>query len=423
MTTHQQRLPDLPLLTEFPVTLTTKMLAPSDIHATAAQRDAYLRYTRMGDPNADALVAMLRRFPAGHGRAMFENAVENGITAVEDPPRELVEFFAHIDTVPYWVDVGQLDHACRVIGRTGLIGFASLSMVGLMGGYLASRVVKTLVRTGDLERMAPRRIAETTTWFTQVTSQGGLDRFAPGFKATIRVRLMHAMVRAGMTRREDWNFTAWDHPINQSTLAGTTMLFAIAHMAGSQALGIHFSRHDKDAIYHLWRYTGYLLGVDQEILPTNDRDYWRMLWLQTHHEFGHPDQDSIRLAQAFLRAIGPAVAGDSTNMASRFGRNVVSGIACAYARSVLGRRNADFLEIPDSAAFHVVVIVFAVIITALEYPRRLLPGATGWAEKHGQRSRLRLMKRMMLSQSGQLNFHRHDHLGDYVQRAAADTVA
>ncbi|WP_442941180.1 oxygenase MpaB family protein [Nocardia sp. NBC_00403] len=44
-----------------------------------------------------------------------------------------------------------------------------------------------------------------------------------------------------------------------------------AHIAGSQALGIYFTRQDKDAAYQLWRYTGHLLGLSPEILPTNDR--------------------------------------------------------------------------------------------------------------------------------------------------------
>jgi hypothetical protein len=246
-----ERLPDPPLLTEFPFTFVTRLLAPGDIRATAGQRDAYLRYTRMGDPAADAVAEMIRRFPTGQGRRMFETAVEKGITAVENPPDELVAFFAQVDAVPYWVDPDQLDLACRVIARTGVLaGFTSLSMAALMGGYLASRVVKTLVRTGNLDRMAPRRIAETTAWFTEVTTPAGLQRFAPGFKSTIRVRLMHAMVRAAMTRRTDWDFAAWDHPVNQSTLAGTIMLFAVANVTGSQALGMHFSHREKDAVYH-----------------------------------------------------------------------------------------------------------------------------------------------------------------------------
>lgn len=98
-----------------------------------------------------------------------------------------------------------------------------------------------------------------------VTAPGALERFAPGFTSTLRVRLMHAMVRAGMSRRPDWDFDDWDHPVNQSTMAGTLMLFSLGDVVGSQALGVQFSRRDKDALYHFWRYVQFLLGVDAEV--------------------------------------------------------------------------------------------------------------------------------------------------------------
>jgi ER-bound oxygenase mpaB/B'/Rubber oxygenase, catalytic domain/Nitrile hydratase, alpha chain len=99
---------------------------------------------------------------------------------------------------------------------------------------------------------------------------GRLGRFEAGFKGALRVRLMHAMVRSGMNRRPDWNYADWDQPVNQSTLAGTLLLFSLGNVLGSQALGLRFNRREKDAVFHLWRYIGYLLGVDVEVLPTSE---------------------------------------------------------------------------------------------------------------------------------------------------------
>ena len=38
-------------------------------------------------------------------------------------------------------------------------------------------------------------MAETTKWWIDVTREGGLGRFAPGFQTTLRVRVIHAMLR------------------------------------------------------------------------------------------------------------------------------------------------------------------------------------------------------------------------------------
>ena len=299
-----------PLFREFPFNVWVRFLAPGNIRPTAAQRDSYLRFTQMGDPIADDLVAAFRRLPAGVGRAQFETAVESGIEAVEDPMPELVAFFGQVDNRPYWVDQKKLDYAVRVSARVGLFpSLTALSMFSLMGGYLASRADKTLVATGDLEAMAPRRLSETLNWVVDVTAPNALERFGSGFTSTLRVRL----IRDGPRRdgaAADWDFEDWDYPVNQSTMAGTLMLFSLGNVLGSQALGVQFSRQDKDALYHFWRYVGFLLGLDPELLPADEADTWRLLWLQADYEF-RPDSDSLRLGQALKSALGPLAIGDS----------------------------------------------------------------------------------------------------------------
>ncbi|WP_280247445.1 MULTISPECIES: oxygenase MpaB family protein [Nocardia] len=385
-----------------------------DTAVAADQRDTYARrFTALGDPLADAVVEMARRRPAGEGRAMFEQALTQGIDTVSDPPPELTAFFRGVET-PYWADADQLDLAARVIGRTGPLGLAALSMGALLGGYLAHRVTKPLVITGDLERMAARRIAETTHWFVQVIRPGALKPYAAGWTATLRVRLMHALVRAGMSRRPDWDWQAWDHPINQSQMAGTTTLFALAVLSGSETLGARFTPHEKAAVYHHWRVVGHLLGVDPQILPTNERDAARLMSLQAAYEFGTPDTDSQRLARALLQAIGPLIIGDDDDLPHRIGRTAATAILCAYARRILGVENADFLALPDNQPMQRVLAGAATVIRGAEIVRCVLPGATRLSEECGRRSWDAAAERMMQQHKGNARYDRHD-------RYAADT--
>lgn len=407
----KSELADPPLFREFPFNIGLRLLAPGDIRPTAEQRERYQRFTQMGDPLADDLVAAFRRLPAGVGRAQFEEALEHGIDAVDDPMPELVTFFEQVDARPYWVDQKKIDHAVRVAARIGMIpSFTAMSMFSLMGGYLASRADKTLVSTGDLEAIAPRRLAETLTWTVDVTGLGALERFATGFTSTLRVRLMHAMVRAGMSRRPDWDFADWDQPVNQSTMAGTLMLFSLGNVVGCQALGVQFSRHDKDALFHFWRYVGFLLGVDAELLPADEADTWRLLWLQADYEF-RPDQDSTRLGKALQSALGPIAIGTSAHPAAQVARTITTEFLCAYSRLILGSTNADALELPNNKAAQTLVAGFAVTNLALRYPMRVVPGLDRVWESVGRRSIETFASLALRQHRGDRTYRRHDALG------------
>jgi hypothetical protein len=282
--------------------------------------------------------------------------------------------------------------------RTGLVGIGlALPGLALTGGYLASKADKPLVRTGDLRRMAPRRLNETATWYVDVTSPGGLDRFAPGFTGTLRVRLMHAMVRAAMNRRADWDYGGWDTPVNQVQLAGTLMLFSLANLAGCQAMGVHFSDRERNAVFHFWRYVGLLMGVHPELVPTCEEDTWRLFWLEADTEF-LPDGDSMRLAQALH---GDRGEGRAVELARAY--------LSSYSRLILGKSNADRLGLTDNKALQAAVLASAAVNRVLEY-RHLIPGMTWLSEELGQRARIGLVSRGLTETGGDRSYRRHDAL-------------
>ncbi|OBF17876.1 oxygenase MpaB family protein [Mycobacterium sp. ACS4331] len=398
MAPEHGRLPNPPSLRDFPFNVFMRLLPQGDIRATAGQHESFRRYADLGDPLADAVVAMIQRLPTGVGRAMFETAVEQGIDAVPDAPDELRAFFAAVDDQPYWLDYDKLDLAARVSMRTGVVGIGlALPGLALTGGYLASKADKPLVGTGDLYRMAPRRLNETATWYIDVTSPGGLRRFAPGFTGTVRVRLMHALVRAAMNRRDDWDYDEWDTPVNQVQLAGTLMLFSLANLAGCQAMGMRFSERERDAVFHFWRYVGLLMGVHPELVPTSEADTWRLFWLEADTEF-EPDEDSLRLAQALH-------ANRHEGLVTELARAYLS----SYSRLILGKSNADRLGLVDNKALQAAVLATSAVNRVLDL-RRVVPGMTWLSEELGQRARQGLVTRGMAVTGGDRSYGRHDAL-------------
>ncbi|QIS08056.1 oxygenase MpaB family protein [Nocardia arthritidis] len=399
-------LPTPRLFTEFPFRQAVPLLAPGDLRCTAAQRASFRRFAQLGDPLADDVVAMIKRLPAGVGRQMFEVAVVRGIAAVPDAPPELIAFFEQVESEPYWLDRSKLDRGARVVGRTGVWGGIAMGMFALMGGYLASRADKTLVGTGDLDALAPRRLAETTQWWLDVTTPGGLEHNSVGYQSVLRVRLMHALVRSGMNSRPDWDYAAWDQPVNQVLTVGTLGLFSMANLVGTQALGLRFSAEEKDAVFQLWRYVGYLLGIDPQILPTSESDTWRAYWILADTEF-IPDDDSRRLAQALMSAAGGLFLAEDT-AAKRAVRGLVTQYLVAYSRIMLGPSNSDFLGLPDSRIFQAAVVTTALVNSVLEVPRQILPGATRFQEKLGARLRARLVRGSIARNGGDRTYARHD---------------
>ncbi|MFC5747410.1 oxygenase MpaB family protein [Actinomadura rugatobispora] len=421
---REERLAHPGWMTRPPWNLTLRLLAPGDIRAPPSQLAAFRSFAHAGDPLAAAVAEMIARMPGRSGRRLFERALRDGI---DDPPRELVELFAEVDAVPYWVDPDLLDRGARAVCRTGLLGLTMvMPCASLYGGYLASRANKTLVRTGDLNTMAPRRLAETASWWVDVTTPGGMGRFQAGFTNTLRVRVMHAQVRAAMHDRDDWDHDAWDSPINQIQLTGTLLLFSLVMLLASRALGLRFSRADRAAVLHLWRYVGHLMGVHPDLLPATEADAWRLLWLEAATEY-MPDQDSQSLADSLMNAAAPLLLPPALKR-SPVARRVLTTYLMSYSRLILGKRNADFLGAPDNRRYQAAVATVSAVVFAVETLRGAIPGATRLSERLGHRGRVALARRMIREQHGDVTHRRHDALhpsrgGGTVERAAADPGA
>ncbi len=402
----EPRVPDPPLFSGFPRKIAMRLLAGGDVRADAAQVEWFRTFAHAGDPLADALVEEMRS--ARTGRRLFDRALEDGLASLDDPPEALVQFFEQVEAVPGWVDPAKLDLAARAMTRTGLLGvYGALPDIALIGGYLASRPDKVLVRAGDLQRKAPARLAETANWWIEVTSPGGLDRDAGGFKGIVRVRLTHAHIRAAMNHREDWNYDDWDSPVNQIHMVGTLILFSVVFTAGLRGLGFRFSATEREAVFHFWRYIGYLMGVHPELLPTNEDDAWRITWLEAATEFT-PDEDSRMLAEAMLEALAETHGITGDDYLSRLAGWTLSSLHSSYSRLALGSENADLLGIPKRPPFHAAVAGIAAANFAVETARRAIPGASRVSVALGDRTRRAALGRVTRTTGADLSYTRDD---------------
>ncbi|GAA3542373.1 hypothetical protein AFL01nite_09610 [Aeromicrobium flavum] len=244
-----------------------------------------------------ALAEAMRLAPGDPERvtmAQFRAALEQGVPA--DAPAALAEFFAVVLREPDWLDRDLVDEGARVFRRFGRNAADVLLQLSLIGGYRFGGPPDLLVATGGLSGSSTRRrLAETQSWAVAVTTPGELIPHGAGWRATVHVRAMHALVNHAFEPR--WDIGRWGLPINQADQAGTLGLFDGAVLIGVKALGVPVSRRESRAVMHLWKYVGWLMGVDDAWLVDSERERQRI----NYH---------VVLAQEGITEAGPQLAQD-----------------------------------------------------------------------------------------------------------------
>jgi hypothetical protein len=287
------RHPDKPLPVPAVVRLFAAMLGLRE--PTPEQWQRLGARLNVGDEPMDRLVEWMSAAGTEQTRPMFDRALAHGIADVPDAPEPLREFFSEVETVPEWVDPEKIRRGQRALRRGGADGMYIARDVSLLGGYQFAGFNKTLLRTGALEKGSNKRFAETMQWALDVISDGEMLPHGVGYRSTLRVRLIHSFVRRHVAAMPDWRADEWGVPVNQTDMAATLVGALIAPVAGGLGMGIVTTPRDLDAIAHLTRYVGWLIGVQDEWLPNNFRDAVRILF-HTATALAKPDESTKQLA-------------------------------------------------------------------------------------------------------------------------------
>lgn len=349
-------------------------------HLFGPTADRYASNYLKADPLADALAAWLLR-EGDEAKLAFEQALLEGDCAAGASP-ELRAFMDEAFRIPAWVDFEQLDRGALAYQRFGLMGMIILSAWSLINGYHSSAAVKPLAFTGQLRSNAQRRLAETARFVSDVTQTGSLRAGQRGFEISLRVRVVHAFVRKACWESGRWRAEAWGEPINQADMYGTLLEFSLLMMDGAARLGFLVRPDEREAIFALWRYCGYLSGVDPWLLSTmaNERDIRRMSRLLRLVQPG-PDEDSRALTAELLRVPRMNAQGKGPTLLA----DAVSRFHNGLARALNGPEISNDLDLPDDLWQHAVYPVRALLMP-LELLRERIPGASDRASELGNRA-------------------------------------
>lgn len=334
-----------------------------------------------GDEPADQLVAWMQATGMRAAWAQVNQAIEAGVVAVPDAAPALRAFFEHVERRPDWVDENLLAQGARVCGLGGRAGMRALAVTGLMAGYQLAAVNQTLLATGALEKGAARRIAETTKWWIDVTEPGAMARDGDGFKSTLRVRIIHALVRHHVSQQPSWNQADLGLPVNQTDMQATYLGFSTVYLLGMKLVGIPLNREDKAAVMHLWRYIAWLNGVEEGLLHNlADGERSGMAWLfKNLLSQRMADADSARLAQALANEPLHRHYPRWGWLMGRFNRSM----HLSLARLCMGNETLRDLGLPVWTLpwYPLWMMVFN---QTLHRVARLSPGGKAWLMKRGR---------------------------------------
>lgn len=235
-------------------------------------------HTLLGDEPAYRAMLDFRDKSKNASWRLFEKALEHGIDAIDDPSPALAGLFAELDRIPDWVDFDQLYRGSIAFWRAGPLVPMVLSWATIGAGfsmYSSTRPVLFSGRLADPGRTGPR-LEESFRYVVSAHKPGGMGRFAPGFRLTAKVRMIHSTVRYTLSRSDAWDWPAWGIPINNldamNTQAGQ---FGWILVRALQRCGVRFSDREIEDIFALARYVGYVIGVPEEILHTDPEDALR----------------------------------------------------------------------------------------------------------------------------------------------------
>ncbi len=348
-----------------------------------------------GDPLDDDLANWAQDVGFMQARALLDKALDDGIDKVPEAPEFLKNLFLHIDSEPEWLDWELLELGQQAICRTGIVGTLIMRDVALMGGYGNSAINKPLVFTGALADGAARRTSETRAFAVEATRPGSLKRFGKGFKTTIRVRFLHAVLRRRIRSHPDWRDDEWGIPINQGDMLATNLAFSVVYLTGMRALGFRYRRRERDGIIHLWRYLGYLMGIDERILVTNEKDGLRIIYTLLISQ-PEADEDTRTLARALMNEPYETMGtGRFAKLQAEAQLRMHNGISHFFLGSAPYRN----LGLPENRRWTWVPLVIFPMVTVAETVRQLMPNGNQVFAKWGVAWRDRWIRSLLQHQA------------------------
>jgi len=259
-------------------------------------------------------------------------------------PDDVRRYLKDSSTLPSWLKPEVVRHGEEFFLLYGVSSATLLACASLPECYLMRYGTEVLCFTKFLQLDPARRIRETAQMIMSVMCPGGLvarSGVGIGVRSTQKVRVMHATIRCMIARDPGTPANPSDvslqqkmgAPINQEDLAFTLMTFSYVAIRGFKRLGVPMTRRQQDAYVHCWNVVGFLMGVNEELLP-DGFDEAEILY------------NAIVKRQAGQSAAGQRLTKALMDLLERLMPPGLKSLPTELTRRLVGPDTADLLALP-----------------------------------------------------------------------------
>lgn len=307
----------------------------------AALADAYIRHTRIGDPDLDPVIEDVADLPGDQLQRGIRAGIERDDEALRQAPRSLRHFFEDKVEPPAWLDFEAHAPAVRAFNVNAANVLVAFVCGVLIEGF-STLISKSFATTGRVlnPESARRRLMQNNRHLMEVFFPGGMERDGDGWKLSTRLRFVHARVRHLLANSGAWDVEHYGTPVSAAHLGLATTVFSMRLLEHAALVGAVFNEDEQASVMQVWRYTGVVMGVPEGILFV-DRDHARRIFEIAHLCEPEPDSDAASMANALIGAI-PLTAGIEGERKQR----KVMKLAYRLSRSLIGNQLADQLAFP-----------------------------------------------------------------------------
>lgn len=299
-------------------------------------------FRQLGDPAADALVAAVAQQTGREGLTVFMRFLGDlkNVSLAEQLP-EVVHFFEQQGHLPPWTDPQKMAKGMAFFWKYETEIALLLGCYSLPYCYAAANGAQVLWLTERIKKDTYKRLEETGEFVFEIMQERDW-RNGRNLIKVLKIRLMHAVVRYFTSHHAQWNI-AWGLPINQEDMAGTNLAFSYIVIRGLRKMNVKTSIEEEESYLHFWDIIGYLLGVNERLLPVDLREAYHLDRAIYRRQF-KPSAAGKGLTQALTKVLQNQVSAKQ-----------LQNFPIAQMRFLLGKEVADLLEVPEVPLEDIVV--------------------------------------------------------------------
>lgn len=293
---------------------------------------------QQGDNVADSLIAEV--FADDTQKSSFKTLLDS-INLNSDLQKvgdfyAIKEAFVISTQLPVWAD-----EKLMTKGATFFAVYASaiMNLLGLLSlpyCYAAADGARVLDLSERIKNTPEHRLNETADFVWDVMAPNAFKPDGKGFASILKVRLLHAAIRFYTLKSSKWHLD-WGLPVNQEDMCGTNLSFSLLVIRGLRKFGLTINYEEQQAFMHLWNVIGFLLGLDERLLPETGKEALQL-------------EEAIRLRNFKTSEHGISLTRSLTKYFATVDANFQEKETMQLMRYLMGNEVADLLDLPPQSA-------------------------------------------------------------------------